>query len=79
MCGLVPERADHILLECPRLLGLRAECFRTWIPGESPNWEVDRLLKFLESDAVKDLEEPDGKEGEDDGDRDSDSDQDGLD
>ena len=57
LCGLVPERADHILLECPKLNVLRAECFRTWDTGPNPHWEVDWILKFLEDGVVEHLEE----------------------
>ena len=57
LCGLVPERADHLLLECPRLSTLRSDCFRSWVPSPSPRWEVDWIVKFVEDDRVLSLEE----------------------
>ena len=58
LCGQVPERADHLLLRCPRLAGLRAECFRSWSLDYRPQWEVDWILKFLGDPAVSSLEDP---------------------
>lgn len=55
--GLVEERADHILLECPAFLQLRAESFRTYSVGrKEPAWEVPQLLALLESPQVALLE-----------------------
>ena len=56
LCGLVPERADHLLLECPRLAVLRSDCFRVWAPARNPRWEVDWIVKFVESPRVLLLE-----------------------
>ena len=56
LCGLVPERADHLLLECPRLAVLRSSCFRVWEPAGNPRWEVDWIVKFVESPPVLRLE-----------------------
>ena len=60
LCGRKPERADHILLECPRLSGLRINCFgAAYIDTdeEKPSWEVGDLMKFLSVDWVRSLEE----------------------
>ena len=60
LCGRKPERADHILLECPRLSGLRTDCFGSaYIDGEeeSPDWEVGDFLKFITVPEVANLEE----------------------
>ena len=56
LCGLVPERADHLLLECPKLAVLRSDCFRVWEPARNPRWEVDWIVKFVESPTVLRLE-----------------------
>ena len=56
LCGQVPERADHLLLECPRLAVLRSDCFKTWEPSRNPRWEVDWIAKFVESPPVLRLE-----------------------
>ena len=58
LCGQVPERADHLLLRCPRLNGIRAESFRAWNLGPIPEWEVSWVLKFLEDPGVSTLEDP---------------------
>ena len=68
LCGLVPERADHLLLECPRLANLRATCFRTWNTSDDPQWEVDWIVRFVEDPVVLRLESGDADEEEDDGD-----------
>ena len=54
----VPERADHLLLRCPGLNNLRAECFKTWLLDAKPEWEVDWILKFLGNPTVEGLEDP---------------------
>ena len=56
LCGQVPERADHLLLECPRLINLRESCFKTWVPSRNPRWEVDWIAKFVESPPILRLE-----------------------
>ena len=67
LCGTVPERADHILLECPRLSAVRSDCFRAHVLPPTPAWEVDWLLKFVENDVVVELEEsPEDEEEEED-------------
>ena len=58
LCGQVPERADHLLLRCPRLAQLRSECFRAWNLGPIPEWEVDWISKFLHNPSVDTLEDP---------------------
>ena len=58
LCGQVPERADHILLRCPRLNLLRSDCFRSWGISPTPEWEVDWILKFLQDQRVEHLEDP---------------------
>ena len=57
LCGTVPERADHILLERTRLSTIRSDCFRARVPPPTPAWEVDWLLKFVKDDMVVELEE----------------------
>ena len=60
LCGRKPERADHILLECPRLSGLRTSSFgAAYIDTdkERPSWEVGDLMKFLSAEWVLNLEE----------------------
>ena len=60
LCGRKPERADHILLECPRLSGLRTDCFGSVYidtDEERPNWEVGDIVKFISAPGVVDLEE----------------------
>ena len=58
LCGQVPERADHLLLRCPRLSQLRADCFRSWVIDPRPEWEVDWIFKFLKDPNVEHLEDP---------------------
>ena len=58
LCGQVPERADHLLLRCPRLNGLRASTFRAWTMDYHPVWEVDWIEKFLSDEVVAKLEDP---------------------
>ena len=58
LCGQVPERADHLLLRCPRLSLLRADCFRSWALDYPPQWELDWVLKFLRDPVVGGLEDP---------------------
>ena len=58
-CEEVPERADHLLLWCPRLNDLRTDCFRTRIPNLPPKWEVSWLLQFLNDDLISPLENED--------------------
>ena len=58
LCGQVPERADHLLLRCPRLAALRADSFRAWMLDHPPQWEVEWVLKFLRDPAVETLEDP---------------------
>ena len=62
----VPKRADQILLECPRLVAVRADCFRAHVRAPTPRWEVDWLLKFVEHDVVVELEESLEEEEEED-------------
>ena len=62
LCGRKPERADHILLECPRLSNLRVDCFGSAyidvdVDDERPDWRVGDLLKFLSAEVVASLEE----------------------
>ena len=57
LCGMVPERADHLLHECPRLASLGSQCFKTWEPSPNPRWEIDWVTKFVEDDLVMPLEE----------------------
>ena len=64
LCGEVPERADHLLLRCPRLALLRADCFKSWQLGAQIHWEVDWILKFINDPRVITLESPeDGDQG----------------
>ena len=57
LCAMVPERADHILLSCPRLSTWRRECFRhTNVSADEPEWEVSHVAKFLGSETIRDLE-----------------------
>ena len=58
LCGQVPERADHLLLRCPRLARLRAESFRSWLLEHPPQWEVEWILRFLKDPVVATLEDP---------------------
>ena len=58
LCGQVPERADHLLLRCPGLNSLRANCFKSWLLDARPDWEVDWVLKFLSDPVVEVLEDP---------------------
>ena len=58
LCGQVPERADHLLLRCPGLTHLRADCFRSWLLDARPEWEVDWVAKFLGHSSVESLEDP---------------------
>ena len=58
LCGQIPERADHLLLRCPRLNGLRASAFKAWAMDYHPIWEVDWVLKFLMDETVETLEDP---------------------
>ena len=64
LCGQKPERADHILLECPRLGELRMDCFGSAYidtDEERPDWEVGDLLEFLAAAGVANLEEEEDK------------------
>ena len=58
LCGEVPERADHLLLRCPGLCQLRAECFKAWNLDHPPRWEVDWITNFLRDGRVEHLEDP---------------------
>ena len=58
LCGQVPERADHLLLRCPCLQGLRASVFRAWTMDSHPVWEIDWVVKFLSEEKVETLEDP---------------------
>ena len=63
LCAAEPERADHILLACPRLAVLRRDCFRsTAVDEQSPEWEVSQLLKFLQDPRVSSLEDREREE-----------------
>ena len=57
LCGTAPERADHILLEVPRLNTVGSDCFQARVLPPTPAWEVDWFLKFVEDDMVVELEE----------------------
>ena len=56
LCNSAPEKADHILRECPALGSLRAECFGGHIWQDGQQWEVGGLAKFLSDDRVLNLE-----------------------
>ena len=59
LCGEEYERADHLLLHCPRLHLTRTQAFNTInIDTSSPDWEVRYITKFLSNDAVSSLEDP---------------------
>ena len=67
-----------MLLKCPGLSSQRVEFFRTWVPGEDPNWEVDRILKLLKSGGMEHLEDMDTGEGDERDEQYSEADNDGL-
>ena len=54
----MPERADHLLLRCPRLAWLRAETFKSWGLDFPPNWEVDWIVRFISDPGVASMEDP---------------------
>lgn len=58
LCGQVPERPDHLLLECPCLQSMRASTLRLLAPSPAPVWEVEWILKFLAHPSVLQLEDP---------------------
>ena len=64
-CQEKPERADHILLHCGAYLQRRADCFRTYCPAlPTPQWKMDRMIRFLQGLAA--LEEEESEDSEDD-------------
>ena len=65
LCGSAPERADHVLRECPALGVLRAECFGMHLWQIGQEWEVGGLIRFLSDERVLSLEdsEEDGLPG----------------
>jgi ribonuclease HI len=59
LCRMVPERADHLLLHCPRLLHVRRNSFQTNnIDTSQPSWQVRHILTFLRDSVVSTLEFP---------------------
>ena len=52
-----PEKADHVLRECPRLNQLRWECFGALQLTSETEWEVSALCRFLKDDRVSTLED----------------------
>ena len=57
LCGQSPEKADHILRECPALGPLREECFGFHLWRDGQEWEMGGLIKFLSDDRVLRLED----------------------
>ena len=57
LCGLAPEKADHILRDCPALGALRHECFGSYFWQKDQEWEMGGLIKFLSDERVLSLED----------------------
>ena len=59
LCDEAPESRDHLVNDCPRLNLLRADTFNK-VVGEivTPQWEVDRLVSFLQDPNISWLEDP---------------------
>ena len=51
LCAIAPEKADHILRQCPALNQLRWESFGKF------HWEVKGLARFLQAERVRSLED----------------------
>ena len=64
LCALVPERADHLLLECPGLSNTRTECFGAFGPRvDNDEWEIGEFLRYLERIGAAEMEKsPDAAE-----------------
>jgi hypothetical protein len=59
LCSQVPERADHILLDCEPLAFARADAFRShFLPRERPLWAPAQLLAYLHSKQLLTIEHP---------------------
>ena len=54
---MVPERAIHILAECPILHPIRYKYMRSaFLSTAAPAWQPRRLLAFLACPRIADLE-----------------------
>jgi ribonuclease HI len=53
LCKEEPETPEHLSYECPRLVQLRTECFKTHI--DRAPWSVSSLLKFINNPTIKTL------------------------
>jgi len=62
LCGEGEESGHHIILECNRLYGLRAQCFGeitaliTLDNIRQAKWSVSQLIEFIRSPLVQNLE-----------------------
>ena len=62
-CQEVPERADHVLLECGAYNLLRSRSFLTWnLDRLEPDWSVAKLLKFLSDPRIRSLEDDESQD-----------------
>ena len=57
LCHQAPEKADHILRDCPALLQHRWECFGAYQLAVDAEWEVSALCRFLRDERVSNLED----------------------
>ena len=57
LCALAPEKADHILRQCPALNQLRWESFGKFQLAAGDPWEVKGLTRFLQDERVRSLED----------------------
>ena len=57
LCEESPEKADHIILRCPALNQLRWECFGAFQLAEPGDWQLSKLMRFLNDERVTSLEE----------------------
>ena len=64
LCAQAPEKADHVLRECPALQQLRWECFGAYHLDPGMAWEVAAVIKFLADPRVSSLEDSDDVDGD---------------
>ena len=57
LCGQVPERADHVLLDCPRLAQQRLDILGgATLDKRNLEWEVNSVLRFMKETGAEDME-----------------------
>lgn len=54
-CGLEPETSSHIIIDCPALMAVRFESFKTIQLNPNPKWTTTKLVKFITNPAIQSL------------------------